>query len=415
MPRVSGKLCNKNNVPSRTDAAAHDLTGGNAWMSRILASVDQDSNPAFSQDNFDLLTGLIDVDGLQGVGPALLDGEQRALLNLRRAGDIVLLSESDAEATVRVVNNTGHKLISGFPEGRRMWLNVRFVDSAGVSPPEFSSAEINPYADLVTSGSGSTLIYTSGGDLAVTDEKLVYEAHMSSSLTGEDKSFHMVLATDRHKDNRIPPKGFDLPNAASRLAQPRWNGSDAPDYYTVEEYAGGYDEVTFQKPAGAAGWVATLYYQTTSKDYVAFLRDEINGTGGTLASPTPSGETSAYIVQSAVEPSATFFSPLKTWGNTIWSLWLHNDGAAPVYMTAAISRPTGMALSTAPDGVHIVFETIVGRSYQVQVSADLASASWSAVGGEIVGDGSSAERIDLAGLGQTRRFYRVVSTQTVSP
>ena len=30
-------------------------------------------------------------------------------------------------------------------------------------------------------------------------------------------------------------------------------------------------------PPGAAGWVATLYYQTTSKEYIEFLRDEING------------------------------------------------------------------------------------------------------------------------------------------
>jgi len=38
-----------------------------------------------------------------------------------------------------------------------------------------------------------------------------------------------------------------------------------------------------------------LYYQTTSREYVEFLGDEINGTGGTLSSPTPSGEAEAYI------------------------------------------------------------------------------------------------------------------------
>lgn len=415
MPRVTGKLCNKNNVPTRTDAAFHDLTGGNAWTSRILASLDEESNPEFDQYNHDLLSDLLDVEGLQGVAPALLDGEQRSLGNLRRAGDIVLVSESDTEATVRIVNNTGHKLISGFPEGRRMWLNVRFVDASGVVPAGLAGAEVNPYEELVITGSGPTQAYVSGGDLVTTRDDLVYEAHMSSSLTGEDKSFHMVLATDRYKDNRIPPKGFDLAGAASRLSQPRWEGADAPDYFTVEEYAGGYDEVTFPKPPGAAGWVATLYYQTTSKEYVEFLRDEINGTGGTLASPTPSGEADAYIVQSTVEPSATFFSPLKTWGDVIWNMWLHNDGAPPVFMAAAISRPTNMELSRAADGIHIVFDTIVGREYRVEVSADLTPASWGTVGGVIGGDGSAADVVDPAGLGQARRFYRVVSTQAVSP
>ncbi|NNM29711.1 MAG: hypothetical protein HKO57_09315, partial [Akkermansiaceae bacterium] len=425
MPRVTGKLCDKNNVPVRTDAAFHDLTGGNAWMSRILASVDQaNNNPDFDQDNYDILSGLIDVNGLQKSAPALRDGEQRALANLRRAADIVVVSESDTEATVRIVNNTGHKLISGFPEGRRMWLNVRFIDPSGNSPPEFAGAEINPYEDLVTSGSGATLAYVSGGDLAVNRDDLVYEAHMSTSMAGangstgpEDprKTFHMVLSTDRYKDNRIPPKGFDLSQANGRLVQPRWNDADSPDYFSAAEYSGGYDEVTFRKPPGAAGWVATLYYQTTSHDYIAFLRDEINGTGGTLASPTPSGEANAYIVQSAEEPSATFFAGLKTWGDAIWDLWLHNDAAPPVYMTAAISRPIGMALTTAGQDVHIHFETIVGRTYAVEVSPDLVPGSWEAIDPPLSGDGNRADVVDPAGLDNARRFYRVVSTQTVTP
>jgi hypothetical protein len=29
-----------------------------------------------------------------------------------------------------VTNLTGHKLISGYPEGRRMWLNVKWYDAA---------------------------------------------------------------------------------------------------------------------------------------------------------------------------------------------------------------------------------------------------------------------------------------------
>jgi hypothetical protein len=32
--------------------------------------------------------------------------------------------------TLKVTNLTAHKLISGYPEGRRMWLNVRWYDSS---------------------------------------------------------------------------------------------------------------------------------------------------------------------------------------------------------------------------------------------------------------------------------------------
>ena len=28
--------------------------------------------------------------------------------------------------SIKVVNLTGHKLISGYPEGRRMWLNIKW-------------------------------------------------------------------------------------------------------------------------------------------------------------------------------------------------------------------------------------------------------------------------------------------------
>jgi hypothetical protein len=32
---------------------------------------------------------------------------------------------------VKVINYSGHKLISGYPEGRRMWLNIKWYDGAG--------------------------------------------------------------------------------------------------------------------------------------------------------------------------------------------------------------------------------------------------------------------------------------------
>ena len=408
--RVTGKLCNKNNVPIRTDMAFHDLTGGNAWVSRILASVDrEDGNPAFDQYNYDLLDGKhagarIDLAGLQGTAPALLDGETRALANLQRAADLSVVAETADQATVRIVNNTGHKLISGFPEGRRMWLNVTFVDASG---SELPGTGINSYEDLVTTlDAQGNEQYVSGGILHIDRDDLVYEAKLSSTLTGEDKTFHFVLATDRYKDNRIPPKGFRIAHAAERQIQPRHENSDAPNYFSEHEYAGGFDDVTFAKPDGAAGWIATLRYQTTSREYVEFLRDEINAAGtATLASPTPSGEASAYVVQT--DP---FFEPLKGWGDAIWDLWLHNGGAAPVTMTATISRPGGMIISSEPQGIHLRFETIAGRHYQVEVSTDLTPDSWTPIGPGVLGDGSPALVVDPAGTGQERRFYRVVTT-----
>ncbi|MCX8091165.1 MAG: fibronectin type III domain-containing protein [Verrucomicrobiae bacterium] len=347
MRDVTGTAANKAGLKTRTDLALHDQTGGNTWISGILASADQ-SNPAlYDPYNYAILSGAkypgarVDVAGVQGHGAALKDGQARALQQLQMAADLVLVADTASAITLRIVNNTGHKLISGFPEGRRMWLNVKFYDAANALV-----GEINPYSPLVvTTDAQGNKQYVAGGILHKTREDLVYEAEMASALTGEAKTFHFVLGTDRYKDNRIPPKGFDITRAAARLAQPKWAGADAPNYFTAAEYAGGYDEVTVPKPAGAVRWEAALYYQTTSKEYIEFLRDQINGTANTLSSPTPSGEPRAYIAQT--DP---FFATLKDWGRAIWDLWLHNGGSPPVLMASLGAAPPCTA-PAAPSGL----------------------------------------------------------------
>jgi len=258
------------------------LTGGNIWVSSVLASAVPGS-PNYDAVNDQLLHQgpallTLDLDAGEGIDPAaLLAGADRARGMLQAAAAFHDLEYSSATGELRftIQNNTGHKLISGFPEGRRMFVNIK----------------------------------------------------------AEDETFHFVLATDRFKDNRIPPKGFRIAGAAARLCEPVWHGQSAPNDYTADEYAGGYDAVTIAIPAGVDRIEVQLYYQTTSREYVEFLRDEINGTGGTLSSPTPSGEPEAYIIQT--DP---FFAQLAAWGDTVWQLWEHNkslDGAAPVLMTEA--------------------------------------------------------------------------------
>jgi hypothetical protein len=208
--------------------------------------------------------------------------------------------------------------------------------------------EVNPYDALAGTLKGLDHQYAGmglpnpealdNGSEAYLD-KLVYEMHPESDLTGEPQSFHFALATGRHKDNRIPPKGFDIANASARLSVPVYyeQGYDVgADYFTSAEYVGGYDEVTLQIPVSADTVEVNLYYQTTSREYVEFLRDEING----IATSLP---TSAYIAQT--DP---FFTQLAAWGDTIWNLWAHNmdvGGAKPILMTSAT-----VGAGPVPDG-----------------------------------------------------------------
>lgn len=210
--------------------------------------------------------------------------------------------------------------------------------------------EINPYDAAVGTlkGLGVAGSPPLGPGQAHLDA-LVYEAKNGSSLTGEQQTQHFVLSDQRYKDNRIPPLGFDIAAAPSRQTEPVWQGTIDPGYFSAAEYAGGYDAITVTLPITAAIVDVSLYYQTTSREYVAFLRREINGEAPlTLPDPNPvTRPNEAYIVQS--DP---FFSQLKAWGDTMWQLWLHNKdlpGAAPVLMTR---NATAVAPFCHPADVH---------------------------------------------------------------
>jgi hypothetical protein len=384
MRDVTGVGANKNGAVLRPDASVehpdsgqplHDMTGGNAWVSYVLASAVPGS-PNYDPTNDGLLHQgpaalTLDLSQGQGIDPvALLAGVDRSQQQLLLAATIknVTYDSNSGALTFQVQNNTAHKLISGFPEGRRMFVNIKAKDSDGNV-----IYEANPYDYAAGTLKGLDYPYLGQGlpDPQPLDanevyvDELVYEMHPSSSLTGEDETFHFALATDRYKDNRIPPKGFQIGAAAERLAQPMWHGAPAPGYFTPDEYTGGYDEVLLAIPAGADFVEVNLYYQTTSREYIEFLRDEING--------NPLNQTlpgDAYIIQT--DP---FFSQLKAWGDTIWDLWTHNmneGGAVPFLMASAtwgsapppcdLSAPEDLAATAAHQQVSLAWSAVDGAT-----------------------------------------------------
>lgn len=368
---VTGRACDKTRAPIRPTQSTehpaggtpanlnsglpmHDMTGGNAWISHILASLDP-AGPVYDAVNAQILgqpaTAItLDLNAGQtpkANGAKVYAGAVRAKDQLRLAATIKNFSYDNATGALgfRVQNNTGHKLISGFPEGRRMFVHIEAYEGNALR------YEANPYDMTVGTLKGLSPTYSpnSPGLWAYQHyvDELVYEVHPKSDLTGENETFHFVLATGRYKDNRIPPKGFSINGAGERISIPVWHGVEDPNYFTAEEYAGGYDEVNLQIPAGCDYVSVELYYQGTSREYIEFLKNEINGTASTLASPTPSGEAQAYVVQT--DP---FFAKLKPWGNIIWDLWFHNhgldgggkkiDGIVPYKMTSVSigTKPT---------------------------------------------------------------------------
>jgi hypothetical protein len=376
MRDVVGAAANKRGVPIRPSDSVehpksgqplHDLTGGNAWLAHILASAIPGS-PIHDPVNESLLydkaaTLTMDLSAGQGIdAEAMLAGRDRARQQLQLAASIDALSydAGSGQLVFRVQNQSGHKLISGYPEGRRMFVNVRAHAADGSLV-----WEVNPYDKAAGTLKGLAADYHDSHDPALPapaplaanekiDPRLIYEAAMgSATLTGETKTFHFVLGTGRYKDNRIPPRGFRIAEAAARMTVPVWQGQSDPDLYTAEEYTGGYDEVSLMIAPGAALVEVNLYYQTTSREYIEFLRDEINGTAGTLNGPGAGGDP-AYLIQN--DP---FFTGLAAWGDTIWQLWKHNrdvPGGAPYLMASAsvgqppvgCTAPVPTLLSAAP-------------------------------------------------------------------
>lgn len=286
MMPTTGAGCVLGGSPIRKDLPVHDLTGGNTWAPRAIAWLDR--------------LGRLQVGGGLNSNDlrAMEAGVARARQMLRDAATL----EYDALATtLRVTNLTGHKLFTGYPEGRRMWLNARWYDAQGVLLREDGaygeiSATIrgrtwNPRSLLdlddphlrlwqVVPGISqewAAELLTLGVDAAT---PLEYDR-----LTGRPKatlgqlaaqppgarhaSFHFVLNDVVMSDNRIPPWGMRYDEALARSCLP------VPESLYGDPGPGGayehWDLVPLSPPAGARSARFSLMYQTTSWEYVMSL------------------------------------------------------------------------------------------------------------------------------------------------
>ena len=224
--------------PDRQDLGFHDMMGGSTWMPVTLAA---------------LYPGEVDA-------VALADASDRAKSMLERAA-LLTLDVADMDslklATVTVTNQTGHKLPTGFPEGRRMWIHLIARDALG----------------QVVYESGA---YNVAGNLILDDDIRVYEGKMGIShsfapVVGMEPgpTFHFALNDTIYKDNRIPPLGFTNTAFDAFGGQP----VDSDPSQPVPRYPDGqnWDVASYELPTSASEVIATLYYQSVTKEHVEFL------------------------------------------------------------------------------------------------------------------------------------------------
>jgi hypothetical protein len=273
MHSVTGQGCNKN-PETRTDLPLHDQTGGNTWMPFAMASMSA--------------AGTLRGGALPSGATAQLDaGVLRARAQLRMSVKVDALTRPPGGLDVRVTNLTGHKFLSGYPEGRRAWVNVRWYDATDAlihedGRYEPADGELHEEGTRVYSAhpgmsrDWAEVLLAVGYDPALA---LGYDldgnvtstlGQLASGALGDAvPTFHFVLNNRMLEDNRIPPFGFDPVEAARRNARPV-----PADAYPVlgTGKLQHWDEVSFPVPVGAARAEVQMYYQSTSREYINFLR-----------------------------------------------------------------------------------------------------------------------------------------------
>lgn len=294
MPPVYGDGCRFSQ--SRQDLPVHDLVGANYWLADAI--LHQDANNAL---RFGGGLGPVEIAGMR-------DGQTRARRQLELAARVTVRGD-----VVRVVNLTGHKLFTGYPEGRRMWLHLEWFDESGQLVRQDGG-----YGPMQVQVRGRPYTVETLYDLAGTNTK-IYEAKLGITqqwaqqllglglaptlplafdrMTGavretlgqfagrpaapDVETFHFVLNNTMVSDNRVPPYGLRYDDARERNCTP------VPASSYGNPGPGGtyrhWDELALTPPRGAVAARVRLMYQPTSFEYVQFLASANDGSVPYLA------------------------------------------------------------------------------------------------------------------------------------
>ena len=280
LPRATGTAADAAFEPVTRDCETtgclpeHVMAGGNTWVPQLLQNPDWRLNAV-------------------GESAYLHETMLQAQQMLGKAATMtVTLTASDTAkvATVRVTNHAGHKLPTGYPEGRQMWLHLAAFDGQG------------------------QLVYESGAYDPVTGQlqrdaaAKVYEAKQGitpelAAVLGKQPgaSFHFVLNNTVVKDNRIPPRGYEQ----ALFDQPGLRPVGA-DYVDGQHW----DDTQYVLPLDTEWVSATLYYQTASKEYVEFLESKGGVDGQTLGALWVDLKSPPQVMARAWAPSYGVYLPV---------------------------------------------------------------------------------------------------------
>ncbi|HUM10259.1 MAG TPA: hypothetical protein VLT82_04825, partial [Myxococcaceae bacterium] len=267
MLRETASLPVAKDGPSRPTPSRHAFVGGNVW-------------------GLDAVRAAAAPGELAGLDAAFAANRAAALDNLAGAADVQVLLpgatlavETEVEVKVRVFNRTGHKLPTGYADGRRVFLELR-VDGQVVSGD-----------------------YDGDAGVLVSDPQLaVFEAVHARRDGGLD---HLALHDTILKDTRIEPLGFRPDEDTAPVGITFLRDADGGAMGAVEWTY----RVRFPASALAAGSStveARLYHQATTREYVEALAaaNVTDGKGETLQAIWEATGRAAPVLMKTARASA---------------------------------------------------------------------------------------------------------------
>ena len=259
MPEVQGsvKISNRpqNMITARPNFTKHYFVGGNVFMLKVLKNNIPTLGLTANTEHFNA-TILRTQDMLKNSAKIQIG-------NVQNNGGTL-------EIPVTIINETGHKLPSGYPS-RRVWLHLVVKDSNGNII--FESGKATKDGKII------------GND--ADENELTYELHYNV-ITSQDQvqiyepvmkgysgnvTYTLMRASEYIKDNRLLPKGFDKTTASKDIAV-------VGNAYNDNDFIGGQDTIIYKVDTGTSRGPYTvlveLKYQSVS---YRFFQDLLKNKG----------------------------------------------------------------------------------------------------------------------------------------
>jgi hypothetical protein len=403
----------------RTNTAVHELAGANRDLPEMMKLV-------YREVDFEVIGGAGVEGGTNfGVGtgndprifPGMLSTRDSMWERNRRNTEVNLMDGVDVsvldgptltddargnvwELRVKVTNLTGHRLPSGYSDGRRMWLGVQVTDAGGASQvPYYESGWYDDAtATLFTDGAptdfrrsrSSTIDATiPDGNAVMTYERVTGSCDFDP-VTGErvECTPSLDMLNDHILfDNRIPPDGYSY--AAYRMSGVKFWNYDPATSVPFEDDARypdgqGFDVVTYRflaDPDAQLAARAELFFQSHTREFMDHLR--LSDTSFVRPEGPPRPWVANYplvpnylseefgLDEAAIQAREAGFLGANevlndNWGGLAWAAWFKTGRGAPFSMGAAEVRGSAAgppAAIRAPDAVsnlHVFPEWDVG-------------------------------------------------------